>query len=287
MNKARIAATTRTRKAAQRRRNGSNGAVLNGNGAHGNRAFRATQAQLEQIITEAPAMLTRCTRALRYRYVSRAYAKMLGRAAKEIAGKPIVEIIGRKALKVINPYIQKVLKGYQTEYEQIVPFAGIGNRCLHTIYVPDRDEAGNVIGWIASIVDITERKWVEEVVRENERRFREMIDALPAAVYTTDAEGRLTHFNQAAIEFSGRVPQLGTDRWCVHWRMFYPDGRRMPHDECPMAIALKEGRVIRGTEAIAERPDGSRIWFTPYPSPLRDARGRIVRSEEHTSELQS
>ena len=157
MNKAKIAATTRTRKAAQRRRNGSNGAVLNGNGAHGNHAFRATQAQLEQVITEAPAMLTRCTRALRYRYVSRAYAKMLGRAAKEIAGKPIVEIIGKKALKVINPYIQKVLKGHQTEYEQIVPFAGIGNRCLQTIYVPDRDEAGNVIGWIASIVDITER----------------------------------------------------------------------------------------------------------------------------------
>jgi PAS domain S-box-containing protein len=276
MNKAKIAATARTRKAAQRRRSGSNGAVLNGNGAHGNHAFRATQAQLEQVITEAPAMLTRCTRALRYRYVSRAYAKMLGRSAKEIAGKPIVEIIGRKALKVINPYIQKVLKGHQTEYEQIVPFAGIGNRCLHTIYVPDRDEAGNVIGWIASIVDITDRKRTEETVRENERRFREMIDALPAAVYTTDAKGRLTHFNQACVELSGRVPELGTDKWCVSWKLYYPDGRRMLHSECPMAIALKKDRVIQGAEAIAERPDGSRIWFTPYPTPLRDARGRIV-----------
>ena len=103
-----------------------------------------------------------------------------------------------------------------------------------------------------------------------------MIDALPAAVYTTDAEGRLTHFNQACVELSGRVPELGTDKWCVTWKLYYPDGRRMPHDECPMAIALKEGRVIHGTEAIAERPDGSRIWFTPYPTPLRDARGRIV-----------
>lgn len=221
-------------------------------------------------------MLTRCTRALRYRYVSRAYAKMLGRAAKEIAGKPIVEIIGRKALKVINPYIQKVLKGQQTEYEQTVPFAGIGNRCLHTIYVPDRDEAGHVIGWIASIVDITDRQRAEETVRENERRFREMIDALPAAVYTTDAKGRLTHFNQACVELSGRVPELGTDKWCVSWKLYYPDGRRMPHSECPMAIALKTGRIVQGAEAIAERPDGSRIWFTPYPTPLRDACGRIV-----------
>ncbi len=116
----------------------------------------------------------------------------------------------------------------------------------------------------------------EESVGEADRKFREMIDALPAAVYTTDAQGRLTHFNQACVELSGRVPELGTDKWCVSWKLYYPDGQRMPHRECPMAIALKKGRVIHGAEAIAERPDGSRIWFTPYPTPLRDARGRIV-----------
>jgi PAS domain S-box-containing protein len=43
-----------------------------------------------------------------------------------------------------------------------------------------------------------------------------------------------------------------------------------------MAIALKEGREVRGVEAIAERPDGTRIWFTPYPTPLRDAEGKVV-----------
>jgi PAS domain S-box-containing protein len=107
-------------------------------------------------------------------------------------------------------------------------------------------------------------------------RFREMIDALPAAVYTTDAEGRLTHFNPAAVKFSGREPQLGSDQWCVTWKLFYPDGRPMPHDECPMAIALKEGRIIEGVEAIAERPDGTRRWFTPYPTPLRDSQGNII-----------
>ena len=108
------------------------------------------------------------------------------------------------------------------------------------------------------------------------RRFREMIDALPAAIYTTDAQGRLTHFNPACVEFSGRTPELGTDHWCVTWKLYYPDGTPMPHDECPMAIALKEGRIVRGAEAIAERPDGTRIWFTPYPTPLRDDEGKIV-----------
>ncbi len=124
--------------------------------------------------------------------------------------------------------------------------------------------------------DLLERKQVAPALRENERRFREMIDALPAAIYTTDAEGRLTHFNPAAVEFSGREPKLGTDHWCVSWKLYHADGRPMPHDECPMAVALKEGRVLREVEAVAERPDGKRVWFTPYPTPLRDLQGKIV-----------
>jgi PAS domain S-box-containing protein len=113
-------------------------------------------------------------------------------------------------------------------------------------------------------------------LRESERRFRELIDALPAAVYTTDAHGRLTHFNEACVELSGRTPQLGTDKWCVSWKLYYPDGRPMPHDECPMAISLREGRSVRGTEAIAERPDGTRVWFQPYPTPLYDKGGNVI-----------
>ncbi len=107
-------------------------------------------------------------------------------------------------------------------------------------------------------------------------RFRQLLEALPAAVYTTDAEGRLTFFNHAAVEFSGRRPELGSDRWCVSWRLYRPDGTFLPHDECPMAIALKEDRPIRGVEAVLERPDGTRIHFIPFPTPLHDAAGRLV-----------
>jgi PAS domain S-box-containing protein len=116
----------------------------------------------------------------------------------------------------------------------------------------------------------------DAMLRARERRFREMIDALPAAIYTTDAEGRLTHFNQAAVEFSGNVPELGTAKWCVTWKLFNADGTPLPHDECPMAISLKEGRAIRGAEAIAMRPDGTRRWFAPYPTPLHDEHGNLV-----------
>src|SRR5579862_3810146 len=106
--------------------------------------------------------------------------------------------------------------------------------------------------------------------------FCDLIEVLPAAIYMTDAEGRLTYFNAAAAKLSGRTPVLGTDQWCVTWRMFLPDGTFLPPDQCPMAIALRGGPVPSGIECVAERPDGSRFWFTPYPAVLRDAEGRIT-----------
>ena len=138
------------------------------------------------------------------------------------------------------------------------------------------------LGSCLMVTDLTEQRHYEELqctqaaLRDSERRFREMIDALPVAIYTTDVQGRLTHFNPAAVEFSGRVPELGADSWCVTWKLYRPDGTPLPHDECAMALALKEGRVVRGAETIAERPDGKRVWFMPYPTPLRDAEGRVV-----------
>jgi PAS domain S-box-containing protein len=104
----------------------------------------------------------------------------------------------------------------------------------------------------------------------------ELLEALPVAVYTTDAEGRITFFNQAAADLWGHRPELGSDQWCGSWRLYWPDGRPLPHDQCPMALTLKEGRPVRGIEAVAERPDGTRVNFLPYPTPLRDESGRLI-----------
>jgi PAS domain S-box-containing protein len=123
----------------------------------------------------------------------------------------------------------------------------------------------------------------------------ELLDALPVAVYMTDAEGRITYYNQSAAELWGCRPPIGDSQWCGSWKLFRPDGRPLPHDQCPMAVSLREGRPVRGIEAIAERPDGSRVRFLPYPTPLRDASGRVVAginllmdvTESHASELQA
>ena len=106
-------------------------------------------------------------------------------------------------------------------------------------------------------------------------RYRVFLDALDVAVYTTDADGRITFYNEAAATFWGRRPELG-EEWCGSWKLFWSDGTAMRHDECPMAIALKENRSVRGYEAVAERPDGTRVSFVPHPTPLRDDDGTLI-----------
>ncbi|MCX5517354.1 PAS domain S-box protein [Kaistia defluvii] len=107
-------------------------------------------------------------------------------------------------------------------------------------------------------------------------QIRDVVDVLPAAIYTVDSLGRITSFNEAAAALWGRRPVLGEETWCGAWRLYRPDGTALPHDACPMAIALAEGRAIRGAEAVAERPDGTRVHFSAYPTPLRDPHGTIV-----------
>ncbi len=127
-----------------------------------------------------------------------------------------------------------------------------------------------------NVVPMAEPQLAQAALRERARRFRELLDALPAAIYTTDAAGRITYFNESAAELWGHRPTLGSSEWCGSWKLFWPDGTPLRHDECPMAIALKEDRAVRGMEAACERPDGTRVPFIPYPTPLHDETGRLV-----------
>jgi PAS domain S-box-containing protein len=127
-----------------------------------------------------------------------------------------------------------------------------------------------------NVVPISDAVRSQAVMRERERRFRELLDALPAAVYTTDGAGRITYYNDAAATLWGHRPPLGSSEWCGSWKLYWPDGTPLRHDECPMAVALKENRAVRGMEAAAERPDGTRVPFIPYPTPIHDETGKLI-----------
>jgi two-component sensor histidine kinase len=106
--------------------------------------------------------------------------------------------------------------------------------------------------------------------------FRELLEQLPSAIYTTAPDGTVTFANRAALELAGRPVEIGKDKWCVAWRLYQPDGTPLPLDECPMAVCLRERRPIREVEIVVERPDASRATILPYPTPLFAPDGSFV-----------
>jgi PAS domain S-box-containing protein len=115
--------------------------------------------------------------------------------------------------------------------------------------------------------------------------LREVFEALPEAIYTTDASGLISFYNKAAAALWGAEPTLGEGEFYGLSKLYRPDGTPVPHNEWPMSVALKERRPVRGVEVIAERPDGTRIRLLACPSPILDATGVIVGAVNMLIEL--
>jgi PAS domain S-box-containing protein len=124
-------------------------------------------------------------------------------------------------------------------------------------------------------VDITEQKKLFQALKESELQHRKLIECLQTPLYTTDAEGRITLYNKAAVNLWGREPEIGKDLWCGSYKIFKTDGSELPLDSCPMAVCLKEQRPIYGEEILVARPDGSLHNVAPFPQPLFDDTGKI------------
>ena len=91
---------------------------------------------------------------------------------------------------------------------------------------------------------------------------------------TRRAAGRITFFNEAAVELWGRRPELG-EEWCGSWKLFWPDGRPMLHGECRWP---SRSTRTAGPRADGDGPAAGRHVrrLRAVSDPLRDADGRLV-----------
>jgi PAS domain S-box-containing protein len=141
---------------------------------------------------------------------------------------------------------------------------------------PLRDADGAVVGAVNCFQDVTELKRSKARWKRFDTWVREVFERSPVAMYVTDPAGRVQSFNRAAAQLWGRKPVLGEDLWCGSYRLYHPDGREMPLETCPMAVALKSGEARQGLEAIYERPDGHKGAFLAYPTLLHDDEGKVA-----------
>jgi PAS domain S-box-containing protein len=230
-------------------------------------AVRAREAQLQRLISDTPFMLARCSRELRYVFVSRAYADMLGRTPAEIERRSIADILGAEGFATIRPHVDAVLKGARVEFESDITLAGIGQRSLRVVYVPDREADGTVIGWIASILDITDQKQASDA----RALVSSIVETSYDAIVTKDLNGIVTSWNQAAQQLFGyRADEMIGQPI----RRLIPEERQSEEDD--ILARLRRGQRIESFETVRIAKDGRRLNISVTISPLRSVSGAIV-----------
>jgi PAS domain S-box-containing protein len=176
--------------------------------------------------------------------------------------------------KPINPEILKSKVGAFADLFRTARALTAANAALE-LEVTQRKNAEAALREVNSSLEAAVRERTSELQLSQER-YEQVVRNLPVAVYTTDAEGRITLYNETAAELWGRYPKIGEETWCGSHKTFRPDGTELSADESPMALTLRSGEPVRGHEIVIERADGARRTVLPYPTPIRDSAGRIT-----------
>ncbi|MEP6900595.1 MAG: PAS domain S-box protein, partial [Actinomycetota bacterium] len=157
---------------------------------HTEEALRKNEAQLKLVSDTVPTLIMQLDARLHVLFTNKPCLQFFGLPEAEILGTHISKVFNETAYKLILPEFERVLTGEPFIVERL-SFQEDSSRFLRFNYVPDFDEKGNVQGFFAFVIDLTENKRSEEKLRKSEERFRSLVNATAQIVWTADSNGIL------------------------------------------------------------------------------------------------
>ncbi len=201
-------------------------------------------------------------------------------AAGRISGRPAEEIVGLSDTDLIEPEDLEVVR----DQDRVVMETGLAQTREYDLttrgevrsYVgtksPYRDDAGNIIGVVGIVRDVTRQKQTEREIRTSEERLRELADAIPQIVWTANADGSIISLNRRAVEYTGVAQdQLAGWNWT---RVVHPEDRSRVFREW---IQIRESRAQTALKFRIRRHDGAYRWHICREMPIRDPVGKVLR----------
>jgi PAS domain S-box-containing protein len=203
----------------------------------------------------------------------------------QLFGQPESQVLTQEGLRAqLHPYdrvniVEKAftsaLKSGTYSYEARVIHPDQSEHWIRTQGKIIFDADQKPLRMLGTMMDITRQKQAERIIEESEKRYRDLIQALPVAVYTVDEKGMINLFNEAAVKLWGRVPELGKELWSESYALFTQDGLPLTEENGPMGVALKEKRVLI-VEGYVKQPDGNVRHVIENPKPIFDSSGHIA-----------
>lgn len=253
--------------------------------------------QCSFILDSFPALVFYIDKELCFNYINKSFEIWSGLTKEQVNGKPMREILEADSFLRLKEFADRALMGVNIEFQTEVLSRNGTMHLLEGSFKPEFAETGEVKGFVAFVkqpvlrelnnpelqnpqppANLSADEKLLAALKKSEDRYFQLVNALPAALYSCDSEGRILMYNEAAAALWGRRPKIGRDLWCGSWRIFDSNGNAIPLEKCPMAIALKEGRAINLAEIVVEKPDGTRLNVLANPKPILDSSGNVIEA---------
>jgi PAS domain S-box-containing protein len=234
------------------------------------RLLERSEELLRDVVDALPVLISYVDADQRYQFVNKPYEAWFQRPMDQIIGHSLQELMPEAAYEMRKPFIERVLAGETVKYEGDMPQPN-GVVTTEVLYIPHRDESGDVVGFYALVLDITERNQAEEALRQSEIRFRRFAEQNPAMIWSCDRSGLLNYLSSRWYEFTGQNPDTPlTTTWddVVH-----PDDRPALHARWAEAMSNNE---VYDLEARLLRYDGEYRWHSIRAEPMLRRDGKIL-----------
>jgi PAS domain S-box-containing protein len=143
-------------------------------------------------------------------------------------------------------------------------------RFVHSLAHPVLNASGEVTEYVGTVIDDTERQHAQDKLKESERRFRQLIEAIPHHVWSFRKDGTLGYWNQRLVDYTGLPPEeLAKGRW----ESLHPDD--LERAKAAWQEAWSQGTPFEREQRLRGR-DGGYRRFLCRGVPVPNARGELL-----------
>jgi PAS domain S-box-containing protein len=208
-------------------------------------------------------------------FLNKAGCKVLGYKPNEIVGKNWFDTCLPKAnVEEVKAVFKKCMTGKikLVEHHENLVITKKGEERIISWYNTIRKEKGRIVGGLSSGEDVTERKKIEETLRQSEERLKSIIEHSNDVFYVHDTKNRLTYASPQSQQVFGYTP----DEMLTEWTRLTTDNPINKHGyECTMK-ALKTGVAQEQYLLEIRKKDGGAGLVEIDEAPMKDSKGKVV-----------